>query len=188
MAATEAWLPQSPKPPNLNTLNAVRVSLFYAFWCSLDFTCNSSDIVYIFRSRLIYYPSSQVLSLSLLPPVAPGSVPIVLYALSVFFSATERAARINKSHTGPLESRETDWNGLQGIKKTSGGGAGAFLMRRKCLTKRHYDKMITGVTPALHKFDLSWYNVVAKIKYKIFTPINCQWWNVTNTCTQVLYR
>lgn len=48
--------------------------------------------------------------------------------------------------------------------------------------------MITGVTPALHKFKRSWYNVVAKIKYKIFTPINCQWWNVTNTFTQVLYR
>jgi len=67
--------------------------------------------------------------------------------LSGCIPGTECADRINKSHTGPLESRETDWNELQGIKKTSGGGTGAFLVRRKLLKERYYERrQTTGAT------------------------------------------
>lgn len=64
-------------------------------------------------------------------------------SLGVFLALTKCADMINKSHTGPLEKRETEWNGLQGIKKTSGGGTGACLLRRKWLIETHYYKTLT---------------------------------------------
>lgn len=135
MGAAEASLCR--KDPNLNMLNKFidRESPFMSLWNSRDSTRNGSDT----RQPVLWSPPflDTPQQLERVCSRSPAS------SLGVFLALTKCADMINKSHTGPLEKRETEWNGLQGIKKTSGGGTGACLLRRKWLIETHYYKTLT---------------------------------------------